>query len=62
MWIPVRTFDSRRCVLRGDVVVERIGEGVLQVVFSKSMGDPVEWRRFFKDVVVAAREAVYTGK
>lgn len=62
VWIPVRMDDSRRCALRGDIIVERIGVDVLQVTFSKNIGDPLEWRRFFKDVVVLAKEAVYTGR
>jgi serine/threonine-protein kinase Chk1 len=62
VWIPIRTFDSRRCPLHGDVIVERLSAEALQVTFSKNIGDPLEWRRFFKDVVVLAKEAVYTGR
>ncbi|KAI5785962.1 kinase-like domain-containing protein [Geopyxis carbonaria] len=60
-WIPVKTEDRRRCPLRGDIIVERIAADILQVTFSKNVGDPLEWRRFFKDVVVLSKEAVYTG-
>lgn len=62
VWIPIRTFDNRRCPLHGDVIVERLSADALQVTFSKNIGDPLEWRRFFKDVVVLAKEAVYTGR
>lgn len=47
-WISVKTLDGRRCPLRGEILVERMAPDVLQVSFSKSIGDPLEWRRFFK--------------
>lgn len=47
-WISVKTLDSRKCQLRGEILVERMAPDVLQVSFSKSVGDPLEWRRFFK--------------
>ena len=61
-WIKVKTTDSRNCPISGDVVVERMGgaeEGLLEVNFIKVKGDPVEWRRFFKKVVVLCKDAVY---
>lgn len=47
-WIAVKTLDSRKCQLRGEILVERMAPDVLQVSFSKSVGNPLEWRRFFK--------------
>lgn len=47
-WISVKTLDSRKCQLRGEILVERMAPDVLQVSFSKSVGNPLEWRRFFK--------------
>ena len=61
-WIKVKAVDGRNCGLSGDIVVERMGgseEGLFEVNFIKTKGDPVEWRRFFKKVVVLCREAVY---
>lgn len=60
-WIAVKTEDGRRCPLRGDIIVERMALDMLQVTFSKNVGDPVEWRRFFKNVAILSKEAVYTG-
>ena len=60
--IKVKTMDERKCALSGDVVVGRMreaDEGLVEVLFVKVKGDPVEWRRFFKKVVVLCREAVY---
>ncbi|TGZ84862.1 Pkinase-domain-containing protein [Ascodesmis nigricans] len=62
VWIPIKTEDTRRCPLRGEIVVHQLPADMLEVSFSKNMGDPLEWRRFFKDVVVLAKEAVYTGQ
>jgi serine/threonine-protein kinase Chk1 len=47
--------------LKGDILVGRMAPDVLQVSFSKTIGDPLEWRRFFKKVAVLSKEAVYTG-
>ncbi len=61
-WIKVKALDGRGCVLNGDILVEKMrGEarGLLEVRFLKSKGDPVEWRRFFKKVVVLCKDGVY---
>ena len=63
-WIKVKTTDSRNCLISGDVLVERMGgggveEALLEVNFIKVKGDPVEWRRFFKKVVILCKDAVY---
>lgn len=63
-WIKIRTTDTRNCPLSGDVVMERMATGssdqtMLEVNFVKAKGDPVEWRRFFKKVVVLCKDAVY---
>ena len=61
-WIKVKTNDTRNCPLSGDIVIERIGgadEELLEVNFIKVKGDPVEWRRFFKKVVVLCKDGVY---
>lgn len=63
-WIKIRTTDTRNCPLSGDVVMECMPMGnseqsMLEVNFVKAKGDPVEWRRFFKKVVVLCKDAVY---
>ena len=61
-WIKIRTVDSRNCAMSGDIVVEKMGgidEGLFEVNFIKVKGDPVEWRRFFKKVVVLCKDACY---
>ena len=61
-WIKVRTIDDRHCGLSGDIVVDRYiagDEGLLEVRFVKVKGDPLEWRRFFKKIVVLCKDGVY---
>ena len=62
VWIKIRATDTRHCPLTGDVAIEKI-EGIdghlLEVNFVKAKGDPVEWRRLFKKVVVVCKDAVY---
>lgn len=60
-WIKVRTVDGRHCGLNGDIVVDpyNVGEQeLLEVRFVKVKGDPLEWRRLFKKIVVLCKEAV----
>lgn len=57
-WLRVRMQDGRRQGLSGTVVVERIREEVLEVRFVKAKGDPLEWRRLFKRVVVLCKDVV----
>ncbi|KAL9103199.1 MAG: hypothetical protein Q9163_001726 [Psora crenata] len=55
------TLSSSDC-MTGNVIIERMHgvEGqVLQVNFVKAKGDPVEWRRLFKKVVVLCKDAVF---
>ena len=60
--IKVRVLDSRNCPMSGDIIIERLqgveGE-VLETNFVKVKGDPVEWRRLFKKIVVLCQDAVF---
>ncbi|PQE29947.1 CAMK CAMKL CHK1 kinase protein [Rutstroemia sp. NJR-2017a WRK4] len=61
-WIKVKAMDSRRCGLTGDIVLdgyETDERELVEVRFVKVKGDPLEWRRFFKRVVVACQAGVY---
>ncbi len=61
--LKVRTLDTRRQGLHGEIIVERyhIPENLdlLEARFVKVKGDPLEWRRFFKRVVVMCKDGVY---
>ena len=57
-FIKVRGVDNNGERLMGEVVVSREGEGLSQVVFVKGKGDPLQWRRFFKNLVVLCQEVV----
>ena len=60
--IKIRATDSRKCPMSGNIVIERMQgvEGqVLEVNFVKARGDPVEWRRLFKKIVVICKDAVF---
>lgn len=61
VWIKIRAIDTRHCLLTGDVAIEKmlgINAHLLEINFVKARGDPVEWRRFFKKVVVLCKDAV----
>lgn len=57
--IRVVAKDGRMCPLHGNVLVECVSEGVFEVEFVKIKGDPLEWRRFFKKVVILCKDAVF---
>ena len=57
--IKVRTQDGRACQLSGNIDISVITDGVVEVIFVKGSGDPLEWRRFFKRVAVLCQDAVY---
>jgi serine/threonine-protein kinase Chk1 len=61
-WIKVKTTDGRKCALTGDIVIDtyqNAGLELLEVRFVKVKGDPLEWRRFFKNVVVLCEAGVF---
>jgi serine/threonine-protein kinase Chk1 len=60
--IKVKALDGRQQGLHGEIQVDRHGlvDGeVLDVRFVKVKGDPLEWRRFFKKIVVLCKDGVY---
>ncbi|KAH6657712.1 serine/threonine-protein kinase chk1 [Truncatella angustata] len=61
--LKVKTMDNRRQGLHGEIVVDRYGlpesQELLEVRFVKVKGDPLEWRRFFKNVVLLCKDGVY---
>ncbi|KAG8533798.1 uncharacterized protein KY384_001539 [Bacidia gigantensis] len=60
--IRIRAMDGRNCPISGDIFIERLFgvEGQAhEVNFVKIKGDPVEWRRLFKKVVVLCKDAVF---
>ena len=62
MWIKIRTADTRNCSLTGDVLIETMSASesyLLEIDFIKAKGDPLEWRRLFKKVVILCKDAVF---
>ncbi|GJJ68767.1 serine/threonine-protein kinase CHEK1 [Entomortierella parvispora] len=55
--ISISTTDQRRCFLTGEVKVVPYGPSSHLVMFVKSRGDPLEWKRMFKALVSALEEA-----
>lgn len=66
--LRVRTLDGRGQSLHGEIHVDRCalpdgqGEELLEVRFVKIKGDPLEWRRFFKKMVVLCKDAIYSNE
>lgn len=54
-----QSFDDRKCSLRGNIIVEVVADGLAEIEFVKIKGDPLEWRRFFKKVIVLCKDVVY---
>ena len=66
--IWVKTLDANKMPIQGQVVVERIRVGgtatgagaveVLETRFLKLTGDPLGWRRLFKQVAVLCKDGI----
>jgi serine/threonine-protein kinase Chk1 len=62
--LRVKTLDARQQPLQGHVLVERIpvpGQAnmeVLEVRFVKAKGDPIGWRRLFKQIALLCKDGI----
>jgi serine/threonine-protein kinase Chk1 len=59
--IRVKMADGRRQRLNGHIVIEKAvydGSAYWEVRFVKASGDPLEWRRFFKNMVLCVGDVV----
>ena len=61
--LKVRAVDGRHQSLHGEIIVDRYqlpdGAELLEVRFVKIKGDPLEWRRFFKNVALLCKDAIF---
>ena len=64
VYLRIKTVDASQQPLQGNAVIERLhvqtqtdGE-VLEVRFIKAKGDPLGWRRLFKQVVVLCKDGI----
>ncbi len=61
-----RTEDSRRQGLHGEISVDKYylpdNQELLEVQFVKVKGDPLEWRRFFKQVALLCKDGIYSNE
>ncbi|KAI0126875.1 kinase-like domain-containing protein [Xylariales sp. AK1849] len=61
--LKVKTVDGRRQGLHGEIVIDKYylpeQQELLEVRFVKVKGDPLEWRRFFKNIVLLCKDGVY---
>ncbi|KAG0022802.1 Chk1 protein kinase [Podila clonocystis] len=55
--ITISTTDQRRCFLTGEVKVVPYGGDTSLVMFDKSRGDPLEWKRMFKALVATLQDS-----
>ena len=69
MSIKIKTTDARQQLLQGNVLIEKLslhgnaatgagGVDVLEVRFMKAKGDPLGWRRLFKQVAVLCKDGI----
>ncbi|GAP92171.2 putative CAMK CAMKL CHK1 protein kinase [Rosellinia necatrix] len=61
--LRVKTMDDRKQGLHGRILLDKYylpqSQELLEVRFVKFKGDPLEWRRFFKKVVLLCKDGVY---
>ena len=62
--LRIKTVDARQQLLQGNAMIERLnmqtrtGAEVLEVRFIKAKGDPLGWRRLFKQVAVLCKDGI----
>ncbi|KAG5517883.1 hypothetical protein PMAC_000338 [Pneumocystis sp. 'macacae'] len=60
--IPIISTDKRKCPLQGQINIHELKKSNLFMVdFVKNKGDPLEWRRFFKNIASECMDIIYTG-
>ncbi|KAI1421851.1 putative serine/threonine protein kinase [Xylaria sp. FL1777] len=61
--LRVKTIDDRKQGLHGEILLDKYylpeSQELLEVRFVKLKGDPLEWRRFFKKVVLLCKDGVF---
>ncbi|KAI2626083.1 Pkinase-domain-containing protein [Hypomontagnella submonticulosa] len=61
--LKVKTVDDRKQGLHGEILIDKYHlpdmQELLEVRFVKLKGDPLEWRRFFKKVVLLCKDGIY---
>ncbi|KAJ8130165.1 hypothetical protein O1611_g3464 [Lasiodiplodia mahajangana] len=61
--LRVKTLDDRKQSMHGEILLDKYylpeSQELLEVRFVKLKGDPLEWRRFFKKVVLLCKDGVY---
>ncbi|RUP44336.1 kinase-like domain-containing protein [Jimgerdemannia flammicorona] len=62
MKININAVDRRKCPLYGNICIQPMGDGLQLVIFRKSKGDPLEWRRLFKAVAMENQGMVFVGE
>jgi len=62
--LHIKTVDSRQQLLQGHLLIEKLsvqtrtGDNVLEVRFIKAIGDPLGWRRLFKQTAVLCKDGI----
>ncbi|KAF2673359.1 serine/threonine-protein kinase-like protein chk1 [Microthyrium microscopicum] len=57
-YLQVSMQDSRGQGMKGTIMIEPFGPECHEVRFVKAKGDPLEWRRFFKNVCAHCKDAI----
>lgn len=57
----IEFIDDYNSRLVGDIVVDKVADNLVarKIEFIRKLGDPLEWRRFFKRVTILCRDVVY---
>jgi serine/threonine-protein kinase Chk1 len=58
VFIRIKTRDGRGQSLNGNAIISLWNRDILEVRFVKLKGDPLEWRRFFKNVCAYCKDAI----
>lgn len=60
--VSIQILDRRKMPLKGNLMITLATDSLKKIDFVKTRGDPLEWRRLFKRVVLLCRQCVYLGE
>ncbi|KAL6940179.1 hypothetical protein ACO0QE_004074 [Hanseniaspora vineae] len=59
--MAIKTIDTRKLLLTGFIKIQKLKFPLKTITFVRTKGDPLEWRKLFKQVTVLCRDIVFHG-
>lgn len=57
--MAIKTIDTRKLLLTGFIKIQTLNFPLKTITFVRTKGDPLEWRKLFKNITVLCRDIVF---